>query len=378
MSANEVKEQIFLLSDSSTLGAGLAAQLEEYKLTTVSSMSDCTIPYVALFIDQQYAVRVGEQMCMQSIKDAHTMLIPIFYTWITETDDFRAEAMSLGCSDFFAPPYLPSVLNAKLKTHLNLSSLQKQMSEEHEVGDAVDEQHEMLLVQDAAILCLATVARVRDHSTGNHILRTQHYVKALAEHLKNHPDFAEYLDEDTIELFYKTASLHDIGKVGIPDQILQKPGKLTADEYEIMKNHTVLGYQAIHSAEQLLERNTVGKAAKFLKIAQQVTLSHHERWDGSGYPQNLKGDDIPVVARLMAVADVYDAMISRRPYKGARDHETAAGAILSGSGTHFDPRVVSAFVDLEDTFANISLRLEDYFPSSADLTLHSMNELIEH
>jgi putative two-component system response regulator len=109
-----------------------------------------------------------------------------------------------------------------------------------------------------------------------------------------------------------------------------------------------------------------------------VTLSHHERWDGSGYPQNLKGDDIPVVARLMAVADVYDAMISRRPYKGARDHETAAEAILSGSGTHFDPRVVSAFVDLEDTFANISLRLEDYFPSSADLTLHSMSELIEH
>ena len=371
------KQQIILLSDNSELGNCLAYQLSEYQLATLSSASDCTMPYVALFIDQQYAERVGEEICMRSIKQAHRDLVPIFYTWATETDDFRAEAMSLGCSDFFAPPYLPSVLNAKLKTHLNLSSLQKQMSEEHEASAPADDQHEMLLVQDAAILCLATVARVRDHSTGNHILRTQHYVKALAEHLKNHPDFSEDLDPDTIELFYKTASLHDIGKVGIPDQILQKPGKLTADEYEMMKNHTVLGYQAIHAAEQLLEHATTGKAAKFLKIAQQVTLSHHERWDGTGYPQNLKGDDIPVVARLMAVADVYDAMISRRPYKGARDHQTAAKAIFDGSGTHFDPRVVTAFEDLEDTFANISLRLEDYFPSSADLTLHSMNELLE-
>lgn len=305
--------------------------------------------------------------------------IPSFLTWFDEKRDLRTATFDGGFSDFLVPPFYQSVVSSKIKTHINISEMVRSYSVRSAPPVRTEEEHhqELLAVQDAAILCLASVARVRDHSTGNHILRTQHYVKALAEHLRYHPEYAHELDDDeTIELFYKTASLHDIGKVGIPDSILQKPATLTDDEYELMKKHTVFGYQAIHSAELLLERETKGKAAKFLKIAQQVTLSHHERWDGTGYPQGLKGESIPIVARLMAVADVYDAIISRRPYKEAQDHIKASTMILEGSGTLFDPNVVKAFDDLQETFDKISYILEDYFPSQSDLTLHSLEDLL--
>ena len=202
-------------------------------------------------------------------------------------------------------------------------------------------------------------------------------MKALAEHIRYHPDYAHELDsDDTIEIFYKTASLHDIGKVGIADAILQKPGKLSPEEYEVMKRHPIHGYNAIHTAQHLLSRELKGRAANFIKIAQQVTLSHHEKWDGSGYPQGLKSNDIPIVARLMAVADVYDAIISKRPYKKALGHHTASAIIKEGRGSSFDPVVVDAFLDLEETFDKISYILEDHFPSKSDLSLHSFDDLM--
>lgn len=370
------QKRLLLLSFATDLGAQLSTHLPAFEISVQRSCAEHPEFVDAVILDRDYAFGLEESEIRSLITAAEENQQPVFLIWRDEDADHREYSVQIGCSDFLSPPYFSSVLNAKLKTHLNLSSLRKQMvGHPHQMH--ISEHSELLAVQDAAILCLATVARVRDHSTGNHILRTQHYVKALAEHLRNHKDFGAELDEETIEIFYKTASLHDIGKVGIPDHILQKPGKLTDEEYRLMKTHTLLGYQAINSAEQLLERSTSGKAAKFLKIAQQVTLSHHERWDGTGYPEGLKADQIPVVARLMAVADVYDAMISRRPYKNELDHSEAAAAIYQASGSHFDPRVVAAFADLEDTFANISIRLEDYFPSTADLTLHSMADLIK-
>jgi len=311
--------------------------------------------------------------------------VPVFLVWTDRDLDLREYAISAGCSDYLAPPFIESVINSKCKTHISLANLKKDFAANvtnsgcdipDEKASEFVETKELLAVQDAAILCLATIARVRDHSTGNHILRTQHYVKALAEHLRKSPEYREELDSETIELFYKTSALHDIGKVGIPDSILQKPGELSPEEYEIMKTHTHLGFQAVHSAQQLLERESSSRAVKFLKIAQQVTLSHHERWDGEGYPQGLQGKQIPLVARLMAVADVYDAMISRRPYKNAMDHDYVTKVISSGRGSHFDPNVVDAFLDLQDMFDRISLKLEDVFPSSVDMTLHSIADLI--
>jgi len=307
---------------------------------------------------------------------------PTFLTWNTEEGDYRQYAFDHGFDDFLAPPFYHNVVTSKIRIHQSLANLKRsgeylsvQKKQALQSYDCKHD-HDFQVIQDAAILSLATIARIRDHSTGNHILRTQHYVKALAEYLKNIEPYKSELDKNTIDLFYKTAALHDIGKVGIPDRILQKPTKLNEEEYELMKQHTILGYKAIHSAELLVQREVSGQAAKFLTIAKQVTLNHHERWDGKGYPQGLKADDIPIVARLMAVADVYDAMISRRPYKGELSHENAAEAIVHGSGTHFDPRVVDAFIALQETFKHISVKLEDHFPSEADLSLHSMADLI--
>ncbi|SIT05562.1 HD-GYP domain-containing protein [Neptunomonas antarctica] len=300
--------------------------------------------------------------------------IPSFLISTNQIDNIKSLACDAGLSDFLHPPFHRSIILSKIKTHINLAEIIRSYTTKSVLPDTPE--NDLLAAQDAAILCLASMARVRDHSTGNHILRTQHYVKALAEYLRYHPDYALELDNDeTIETFYKTASLHDIGKVGIPDAILQKPGKLDPEEYEIMKKHPMFGFQAISSAERLLARDVRGKAAEFFKIAKQVTLSHHERWDGDGYPQGLKGNNIPIVARLMAVADVYDAIISKRPYKEALKHNTASAIIKSGKGTFFDPNVVDAFLELEDTFDQISYILEDYFPSHGDLSVHSFEEL---
>lgn len=309
------------------------------------------------------------------IQACHDKKIPCFLTSTDNTNNLRDIAYDAGCSDYIQLPFNPAIVLSKIKTHINLAKIIRSYTNQTITPDTLES--ELLASQDTAILCLAAVARVRDHSTGNHILRTQHYVKTLAEHLRFHPDYAEELDNDeTIEIFYKTASLHDIGKVAISDSILQKQGKLTPEEYEIMKQHPVHGYKAIRTAELLLAREMKGKAGNFLKIAQHVTLSHHERWDGKGYPQGLKAQAIPIVARLMSVADVYDAIISKRPYKEALEHSTASNIIKKGKGTFFDPNVVDAFIDLEDTFERISYILEDYFPSQSDLSLHSFDECL--
>lgn len=296
--------------------------------------------------------------------------------------DLRVESLDL-CDE----PLVSAPLSAKLLSHAceRARSLNFLRHEHQQHSDRQQHQenlfaNEMATVQDAAILCLAAIARMRDHSTGNHILRTQHYVKALAETLRLHPRFSRELNDPfTIQLFYKSAALHDIGKVGVADHILLKPGRLTDDEYEEIKKHTIFGYQAFVSAEHLLERELGEHAARFLTIGKQVALSHHERWDGKGYPEGLKGNQIPVVARLMAVADVYDAIVSRRPYKMEAEHNQAVQLIKQGRGSHFDPDVVDAFVKLASPFEQISRVLEDRFPSSPDMQLNSLAELeIKH
>jgi putative two-component system response regulator len=205
-----------------------------------------------------------------------------------------------------------------------------------------------------AIQAMASLAETRDNETGNHIRRTQHYIKVLAEHLRDHPRFSHFLTDDTIALLFKSAPLHDIGKIGIPDHILLKPGRYTEEEFEIMKTHTTLGRDAIQHAEDQL-----GIRAEFLSLAKEIAYSHQEKWDGSGYPQALAGDDIPISARLMAVADVYDALISRRVYKSGMPHAQAVEIIRQGRGTHFDPDVCDAFLDCVEQFQTIAARFVD-------------------
>ncbi|MBL1417399.1 MAG: HD domain-containing protein [Moritella sp.] len=212
---------------------------------------------------------------------------------------------------------------------------------------------EVIQTRDVAIVGLSALAEARDNETGGHILRTQEYVRALAIQLQNHVKYRDYLTNETVELLYKSAPLHDIGKVGIPDAILLKPGKLTDDEFTIMKTHAMIGADSLAVAEKQMGTNS------FLAIAREIALSHHEKWDGSGYPYQLSGDDIPLSGRLMALADVYDALISKRVYKPAFSHDKAKEIILAGNGSHFDPAVVEAFINCEQMFVSIALTYND-------------------
>jgi adenylate cyclase len=210
----------------------------------------------------------------------------------------------------------------------------------------------LMRTQDAIIQSMTALAETRHSETGGHIQRTRHYVRILAQKLKDHPRFRDALDDNTIDLLFRLAPLHDIGKVGVRDHILLKPGPLSADEYEEMKNHTALGAEAILRAERMLGDDS------FLRLAGELALTHQERWDGTGYPKGLAGDDIPLSGRLMAVADVYDAITHVRVYQAAVPHEAAVEIMKQGRGTHFDPDILDAFLDLQDEFRSIALKFQ--------------------
>lgn len=215
-------------------------------------------------------------------------------------------------------------------------------------------EEEIALTQDVTIESMGTLAEYRDPETGGHIKRTRSYIRLLATHLMDHPKYKETLDEATIELLYKSAPLHDIGKVAIPDNILLKAGKLTDEEFEIMKKHTNYGMKAIAVQEEKLGVDS------FLHLAREIAATHQEKWDGTGYPEGLKGEEIPVSGRLMALADVYDALISKRVYKPPFPHKKAVEIISKGKGSHFDPDMVEAFLELEDEFRKIALEHADF------------------
>lgn len=212
---------------------------------------------------------------------------------------------------------------------------------------------ELSATRDLTIRAMSSLAETRDNETGLHIVRTQYYVKLLAEHLSANPQFSDRLTPAFVDLLYKSAPLHDVGKIGIPDHILLKPGKLTDEEFVVMRTHARLGRDALASAA------TGNEASAFLCLAQEIALNHHEKWDGSGYPSGLIGEDIPLSARLMALADVYDALISKRVYKDAMTHDQARAIILEGKGSHFDPRVVDAFLATESRFVAIAQEYGD-------------------
>jgi len=212
---------------------------------------------------------------------------------------------------------------------------------------------EIAMVQEATIESMASLTETRDPDTGEHIKRTQNYIRLLAEYLKNHSGFRAFLDDETIDLLWKSAPLHDIGKVGVSDRILLKPGRLTEQEFEEMKQHTVYGRDTILAAERKLGNRS------FLRVAREIAYTHHERWDGSGYPEGLRGEEIPVPGRLMALVDTYDALTSKRVYKSKLSHEKAVEIIIEAKGTQFDPAVVEAFLEVKDDFHRIALTYGD-------------------
>lgn len=309
----------------------------------------------------------GYAVCEQLKANPATRDIPvIFLTAMTSTDDER-RGLELGAVDFITKPVNPPIVLARVATHLQLKAAADFLRDQNAYLEQEVERRgrELAAIQDVTVLAMASLAETRDSDTGNHIRRTQFYVKALAEHLSHHPRFQAVLDRRTIELLFKSAPLHDIGKVGIPDRILLKPGPYVPEEFEVMKTHTTIGRDAILKAEQQL-----GLEVDFLRLAKEIAYSHQEKWDGSGYPEGWAGDQIPVSARLMALADVYDALISRRVYKHGMPHAQAAAIIEKGRGSHFDPDVVDAFLAVQDQFQEIAARFAD---TDADLQQKAHN-----
>ena len=214
--------------------------------------------------------------------------------------------------------------------------------------------HDASVALAVTVLAMATLAETRDSDTGNHLLRIQHYVQTLAKRLQAHPRFSAVLTDAYVDQLFRAAPLYDMGTVGIPDRILLKPSRLTPAEFDIMKTHTTLAREAIESAEKVLNCTH-----PFLQTLKEMAYSHQEKWDGSGYPQGLSEDGIPVSARLIALADVYDALISHKVYKDGVSHDQAVGIIFQSRASHFDPDMVDAFIEIQDEFAAIAQRYAD-------------------
>ena len=298
--------------------------------------------------------------------------IPVIFVTALDADDEEERGLAMGAVDYVTKPYKPPLLLARVRSHLELKRARDRLSDQNAFLDAEVRRRsaENELVKDVTLMALAALAEKRDNETGNHLRRTQAYVALLAEHLQAHPRFAASLQErEHRERIAKCAPLHDIGKVGIPDHILLKPGKLEADEWAVMKTHAALGADALREAigrvryaraeADLSPAERLTEPFAFLETAALMAESHHERWDGSGYPKGLQGDAIPLPGRLMALADVFDALISRRPYKEPMPLDRAVEMIRLERGRHFDPDVVDAFLTLVDQFADIARRFDD-------------------
>lgn len=298
----------------------------------------------------------GYETCRRLKENPQTNQIPVIFLTAKSQVSDEEMGLKLGAVDYISKPVSPPIVLARVATQLNLVRARNLLQDQNKnlEGLVKDRTRKLAKMQDAIIMAMASLAETRDNETGNHIRRTQNYVAALARQLKNLPRFSSELTDENIELLYKSAPLHDIGKVGIPDNILLKPGKLTSEEFEVMKLHTNYGRETILSVERYL-----GESNEFLRFAREITYSHQEKWDGSGYPENLSGDAIPISARLMAVADVYDALISRRVYKPAFTHEEAIDIMRKGRGSHFDPDILDVFLKITDEFREIAMRYRE-------------------
>ncbi|HUE17818.1 MAG TPA: HD domain-containing phosphohydrolase [Planctomycetaceae bacterium] len=234
------------------------------------------------------------------------------------------EGLSAGADDYVTKPFNPGELIMRVNTGRRIIELE---------------------TRGMTVFAMAKLAESRDSETGAHLERVRRYCRVLAQRLQQNPRFGHVVDDEYVRLIYETSPLHDIGKVAIPDAILLKPGKLTAAEFEIMKTHTLRGAETLDSALQEFPN------ARFLRMAKEIALSHHEKYDGSGYPSGLVGDKIPLCGRIVALADVYDALTSKRVYKSAFSHATATLTILRESGKHFDPEIVETFVAAGNEFS---------------------------
>ena len=293
----------------------------------------------------------GFETCQRLKADRETSRVPVMFLTAKNDPESEERGLAVGAIDYLQKPFLPGIVKARIANHLELKILRDTLE------DRVSQRtNDLERVKDATILGMALLAEYRDRETGEHIRRVRLYMRALGEALLRENPGA--FPAEDLNLLASSAMLHDIGKVAIPDTILLKPGPLTPAEFEVSKGHPAYGAEVLRATEHSLGNSS------FLRYAIDIAQNHHEKWDGSGYPAGLRGEDIPMSARLMALVDVYDALVSRRVYKEAMSHDDACRMIMHGSGrtsaAHFDPRVLAAFGCCSAEFARIALNYCDW------------------
>lgn len=325
--------QILVAEDDSITAEMIAHALEKfgYNVTVVNNGLDAyeklrTGRFKLLVSDWQMPGLTGLELC-ELLRNQRTGSY-IYVIMLTSHGGIEnvVRGLEAGADDFLTKPFNPSELLVRIRVGERVLGLES---------------------RELMIFALAKLAESRDRETGAHLERMREYARILTEELSETEEFQNIIDGRYVDLIYLTTPLHDIGKVAIPDRILLKEGPLTAAEFEVMKTHTVLGAQTLEEVAQY------APSAGFLEMARDIAISHHERFDGSGYPYGLVGEDIPLCGRITAVADVYDALTSKRVYKQAYDHSLARKIILDGSGTSFDSRLVQAFLRREADFIAI-------------------------
>lgn len=297
----------------------------------------------------------GFEVCRQVKEDGRLKEIPVIFISALEDTDVRLKAFDGGGIDFISKPLREQEVLARVEVHLKLREAQRKLARQNQYLESLVQEKvkEISASQLATIVAVSKLAESRDEETGHHIERTREFCRILAEKLSENSRYAHQIDTDFIKNIYHAAPLHDIGKVSVADNILLKPGKLTPEEFEAIKTHSMLGAETLETVRANYPGN------QFINLGIEITRSHHEKWDGSGYPDGLSGKKIPLSARIMAVADVYDALRSRRPYKEPFSHEKAYDIIKKEANSHFDPVIVSAFVSLESAVADLWERLKD-------------------
>jgi putative two-component system response regulator len=316
-------------------------------------------PPTLILLDINMPGMNGYEVCAEFKKDTRLADIPIIFLSANTDTSNKVHAFSSGGVDYITKPFQTEEVNARVETHLKIRRLQVELDRyNHSLQDMVQAQvKEISESQIATILALAKLAEFRDEDTGNHILRVQRYCRVLAKRLAGEGVFGTLLDDSFIENFFYASALHDIGKVGIPDSILLKPGGLSAEEFDTMKSHAALGAEALAVVLEIYPRN------EFVRLGMETARSHHEHWDGSGYPDGLSGEAIPLGARILALADKYDALRNKRPYKPAFDAAKAFAILTEGDDRsdprHLDPRVLAAFTAIAGDFDAIFEELRE-------------------
>ncbi|CAK0751594.1 putative cyclic di-GMP phosphodiesterase VC_1348 [Gammaproteobacteria bacterium] len=311
-----------------------------------------------------------------------TRKIPVLFVTALDAGEDEERGLTLGAVDYITKPIRPAVVLARVRTHLRLKQASDFLQNQNDFleSEIIRRMRDNQLIQNVSIHALANLAEARDAETGNHIRRTQKYVTVLARKLREHPKYSYRLTPRFIELISRATPLHDIGKVGIPDLVLRKNGRLTLEEFEVMKQHTKIGAEAIDQAmraactdqeyqalrvyssiglEEVLAEGEREKPLAFLELAKEIAHYHHERWDGTGYPMGLKGQEIPLPARLMAIADVFDGIVSHHVYKQRVSIEESVQLIINGRGSYFDPDLVDAFLGVVEDFRSIAMYYAD-------------------